>query len=264
MTKLENKNIEKLVEIIRHLRSPDGCPWDKKQTHESLKPMLVEEAAELLDAIDNKDVPNIREELGDLLMHIVFHSLIAEENGEFNFDDVAKEVSEKMLRRHPHIFGDKTKPDTADEVVLLWQEIKAQEKKHKKILSILDGIPHNLPALDRAEQIQIKAANVGFDWRNTNEVFDKLEEEIAELRVAFKNNSDEEIEDELGDVLFSVVNICRFRDKTKSEDILHSTTDKFIRRFNFIEKEVAKTGKNLEDYSIDKLEELWQKAKNNV
>ena len=260
----ENKNIEKLIEIIKHLRSPEGCPWDREQTHISLKPMMVEESAELLDAIDNKDVPNIREELGDLLMHIVFHSLIAEENGEFNFDDIAKEVSEKMLRRHPHIFGDKTKLDTADEVVLLWQEIKAQEKKHKIKRSILDGIPANLPALNRAEQIQIKAAEVGFDWRDINEVFNKLEEEIAELREAFKKNDDKEIEDELGDVLFSVVNICRYRNKTKSEDVLHKVTNKFIRRFSFIEKEIASNNKEFKDYSIDELEEIWQKAKKNV
>ena len=264
MTKSKNKGIEKLVDIIRHLRSPEGCPWDKKQTHKSLKPLMIEECAELLDAIDNKDVPNIREELGDLLMHIVFHSLIAEENKEFNFDDVAEEVSEKMFRRHPHIFGNHVKPETADEVVILWQEIKAQEKKHKKRLSILDRIPNNLPALNRAEQIQIKAAEVGFDWRNTEEVFDKLEEEIAELRVAFANNNDIEIEEELGDVLFSVVNICRFRDKTNSENILHKATNKFIKRFQFIESEIRKENKVFSDYSIDRLEEIWQKAKYNI
>ena len=205
-----NDNMKRLIDIIRHLRSPEGCPWDKKQTHKSLKPLTIEELAELHDAIDNKDIPNIREELGDLLMHIVFHSIIAEENNEFNFDDVAKEVSEKMIRRHPHIFGDKNKPDTAEEVVTLWQEIKAEEKKHKKIDSILDNIPANLPALNRAEQVQKKAAKVGFDWRNTCEIFDKLKEEVEELKEAFTNGSDKEIEDELGDVLFSVVNICRF------------------------------------------------------
>jgi tetrapyrrole methylase family protein / MazG family protein len=261
---MNTKNIEKLVDIIKHLRSPEGCPWDKKQTHKSLKPLMIEECAELLDAIDNKDVPNIREELGDLLMHIIFHSLIAEENKEFNFDDVAKEVSEKMIRRHPHIFGGGTKPDTADEVVILWEEVKAKEKAHKKRLSILDGIPSNLPALNRAEQIQKRAASVGFDWRNVMEVFDKLEEEVAELKDAFAKNDDDEIEEELGDVLFSIVNICRFRNKTNSENILHKTTDKFIRRFHFIEREIKEENNKFSDYSVEQLEEIWQKAKKYV
>ncbi|MCF7790558.1 MAG: nucleoside triphosphate pyrophosphohydrolase [Victivallales bacterium] len=264
MPEIKHKNIDRLVEILRHLRSPEGCPWDRKQSHESLKPLMIDEAAELLDAIDNHDAANLKEELGDLLMHIVFHSLIAEENNEFDFDDVAAEVSEKMLRRHPHIFSDHHKPDTAEEVVSLWKEIKAEENKDKKRKTEFDRIPANLPPLKRAEKVQKKAAELGFDWRNIDEVIDKLEEEIAELKEALAKNNNKEVEDELGDVLFSVVNICRFRQKTEADEILHKTIDKFIRRFKYIEEEIAGQYKKFHDYDIEQLEEIWQKAKKNV
>lgn len=260
----KNKNIERLIGIIKHLRSPEGCPWDKKQTHVSLKPLMIEEVGELLDAIDNKDFENLREELGDLLMHIILHSIIAEENKEFTFDDVIEEISEKMLRRHPHIFGDKSKPDNADEVVILWEEIKAQENKHKKRISFFDGIPKNLPGLLRAEKIQKKAAKVGFDWRTLDEVIDKLDEEVSELKAAILQENCNKIEEELGDILFSAVNIARFRNKTSTEEIMSRSTDKFVKRFHNIEKQIKENNKEFSDYSIDDLEVMWQNSKRNI
>ena len=260
----KNHNIDELVNIIRRLRDPDGCPWDRKQTHESLKPLFIEEAAELLDAIDAKDHENTKEELGDLLMHIVFHSQIANEHNRFNFEDVVNEVSEKMLRRHPHIFGNNQKLNDSDQVVKLWEEIKLAEKRGKNIPkpnSILDSIPYNLPALIRAEQIQKKAAEVGFDWNNEKGILDKLDEEINELKNAYENNNNEEIEEEIGDLLFTLVNLCRFRDRGSSTNVLNNTIDKFKSRFNYIEKQVKNDGKKLSDLKIKELEKHWQNAK---
>ncbi|MCP4180079.1 MAG: nucleoside triphosphate pyrophosphohydrolase [bacterium] len=263
MTK-NNHNIDELVNIITRLRAPDGCPWDKKQTHESLKPLFIEEAAELLDAIDAGDNENIKEELGDLLMHIVFHSQIANENNEFTFEDVVNEVSEKMLRRHPHIFGDNQKLDNPDHVVKLWEKIKAAEKREKNIPqpnSILDGIPNNLPALIRAEQTQEKAAEVGFDWDNENGILDKLDEEINELKKAYKSNNNEDIEEEIGDLFFTLVNLSRFRNKSSSTNLLNKTIDKFKSRFNYIEQQVKNGGKKLSNLKIEELELHWQNSK---
>ncbi|HJO92134.1 MAG TPA: nucleoside triphosphate pyrophosphohydrolase [Victivallales bacterium] len=260
----KNHNIDELVSIIRHLRAPDGCPWDRKQTHESLKTLFIEEAAELLDAIDAEDSENIKEELGDLLMHIVFHSQIANENGRFSFEDVVNEVSEKMLRRHPHIFGNNQKLNNPDQVVKLWEEIKSEEKKKKNIpqpTSILDGIPNNLPALVRAEQIQEKAAGIGFDWENEQGILIKLDEEIDELKKAYATNNNEEIEEEIGDLLFTLVNLSRFRNRGSSTTLLNKTIDKFKSRFNYIETQVRKDNKYLSDLEIAELEYHWQNSK---
>lgn len=254
-------NINKLIEIVRHLRSPNGCPWDKKQTHQSLKPMLVEECAELLDAIDEKDDENLREELGDILMHIIFHSIIAEEEKRFTFDEVIQEIAEKMERRHPHIFGEKPKIHEADQVVELWQQIKAEEKTHRKRDSILSGIPKNLPALLRAKIIQEKAASVGFDWKNQCDVLTKIDEEIKELIEAFDKKNDDNIEEEIGDLLFSIVNLCRFRNGKTAEAILHNSTNKFEKRFKILETMIKSEGKDITKCSLDELDKLWEKAK---
>ena len=263
LEKNDTENIQKLIEVIKHLRSPEGCPWDRKQTHTSLKPMLVEETAELLDAIDAKDDENIREELGDILMHIVFHSLIAEDEKRFTFSDVVKEIAEKMERRHPHIFGSVAKLNEAEQVLELWKEIKAKEKAEKGIVkrSILDGTPRNLPALLRARAIQQKAAAAGFDWNNVSGVLDKINEEILELQHAFENNDEENIDEEIGDVLFSVVNLCRFRKGKSAEALLHKTVDKFEKRFQFMENTLKTKALTIGDCSINELEKLWQKAK---
>ena len=256
-------NIQKLIDVVRCLRAPDGCPWDIKQTHNSLKPMLIEEAAELLDAIDAKDFENMREELGDILMHIIFHSLIAEEENNFTFKDVVNDITEKMVRRHPHIFGNNAKLDDADQVVELWQQIKAKEKADKGIkrTSVLDGIPKNLPALLRSRAIQKKAAASGFDWDNTSGVLDKIDEEVLELKNAIEQNDEENIDEEIGDILFSVVNLSRFRKGKSSEKLLHRTADKFEKRFRFMEESLSTKGIKMSDCSLGELEKIWCEAK---
>jgi len=259
----EHSNLNKLIEVIKHLRSPEGCPWDKKQTHETLKPMLVEESSELLDAIDAGDINNICEELGDILMHIVFHSLIAEEQNNFTFNDVILEITKKMESRHPHIFGSKPKIHESEKVILLWEEIKKEEKRRKGITnnSILDGIPKNFPALQRASKLQRKAASIGFDWESLNGVISKFDEEIVEFKDALTKNNNNNIEEELGDLLFTMVNICRFRDGKSAEELLKNSSNKFEKRFRYIEKNL-KSKQMLDSYlTINDLEELWTKAK---
>ena len=240
MTDYKDK-IERLVNIVRHLRSPEGCPWDRKQDHVTLKPMLIEEAAELLDAIDANDTENIKEELGDILMHIVFHSTIAEENGVFTFSDVINDISDKMERRHSHIFGGKGKIGDADEVVELWQQMKAEErKKANKKETILGKVPKNLPALSRAEIVQKKISEVGFDWDNIADVFTKIEEDVKELNEAIDRKDEKNIDEKIGDLLFSIVNYCRFRRGVSAEQLLQQATDKFVNRFNEVENKVKK------------------------
>ena len=259
----EITNIQKLIDVIKHLRSPEGCPWDRKQTHISLKPMLVEETAELLDAIDAKDDENIREELGDILMHIIFHSLIAEDEKRFTFSDVVEEVAEKMERRHPHIFGTTPKLDKADQVVALWEDIKAKEKAAKgtKKASLLSGTPRSLPALLRSKIIQEKAASVGFEWDDVSGVLDKIDEEVLELKRAFEKDDTENIDEEIGDILFAVVNLARFRKGKSAEELLHKTIDKFEKRFLFMEEKLDAKGIKMLDCSLEELEKLWGEAK---
>ncbi len=261
MTDYKDK-IERLVNIVSHLRSPEGCPWDRKQDHITLKPMLIEESAELLDAIDANDTENIKEELGDILLHIVFHSTIAEENGGFTFSDVINDISEKMERRHPHIFGDRDKIGSADEVVELWQQIKAEEKKKSnRKETILGRIPKNLPALFRAETVQKKISEAGFDWDNILDVFAKIEEEIKELKEAIAKKDEKNIDEEIGDLLFSIVNYCRFKRGASAEQLLQHATDKFVNRFNEVEKKVKESKKALSEYSIKELDWFWEEAK---
>ena len=264
MTDYKNK-IEKLVNIVRHLRSPEGCPWDRKQDHITLKPMLIEESAELLDAIDANDTENIKEELGDILMHIVFHSTIAEENGKFTFSDVIDDISKKMERRHPHIFGEGRKAGSSDEVVELWQQIKAEErKKANKKETILGKIPKNLPALFRAETVQKKISEVGFDWNDISDVFAKIEEEIKELKEAIAQRDEKNIDEEIGDLLFSIVNYCRFKRGISAEQLLQHATDKFVNRFNKVENKVNESRKTFSEYSIRELDLFWEEAKKTV
>lgn len=261
MTGYKDK-IERLVNIVRHLRSPEGCPWDRKQDHITLKPMLIEESAELLDAIDANDTENIKEELGDILMHIVFHSTIAEESGKFTFSDVINDISEKMERRHPHIFGGKDKMGNADEVIELWQEIKAEErKKTNKKETILGRVPKNLPALLRAEIIQKKISEVGFDWDDIVDVFAKIEEEVKEIKEAIAKKDEKNIAEELGDLLFSIVNYCRFRRGLSAEQLLQNAIDKFINRFNEVETKVKESKKSFTEYSIKELDLFWEETK---
>lgn len=248
---------QKLVEIMAMLRSKDGCPWDREQTRESLKPFLTEETYEVLEAIDEGEPDKIKEELGDLLLQVVFHCQIAKENGEFDINDVIKNICEKMIARHPHVFGS-ARFETSEEVLKQWDERKKEEGKTKE--SILEGIPKELPSLLRAQKLQTRAAKVGFDWQRVEDVMEKLEEELHEFRNAIKNKKQKEIEDELGDIFFVLVNVSRFV-SVNPEDALRKTISKFISRFRYIEMKALDAGKNLSDMGIEEMDVLWNEAK---
>ena len=257
---------EKLVEIMARLRGPDGCPWDKQQDAKSLKPMLVEETYEVLEAIDNKDSDSLAEELGDLMLHIVFQAQLGKEAGEFTIDTVMDRICEKLVRRHPHVFGTET-AGTAEEVIKNWEAIKAQEKAEKlknrtpEQRSLLEGIPSKLPALHEAHQISERVARVGFDWPNIEAVFGKLQEEVGELKAELASGGAEErIEDEVGDLLFCVVQIARFL-KIDTETALKRTNRKFKSRFFHMESELTKQGRTIQAASLSEMESLWQQAK---
>jgi MazG family protein len=260
---------EKLVEIMATLRGPDGCPWDKQQDFNSLKPMLVEEVYEVLEAVENNDSEGLSEELGDLLLHVVFHAQLGKETGQFDIDTVIGKISDKLVRRHPHVFGSET-ASTPEEVIKNWEAIKAQEKAEKlknrtpEQRSLLEGIPSKLPAIHEAHQISSRAARVGFDWPDVNGIFDKLQEEVRELQEVISSSSGEEkrdrLEDEIGDMLFVIVNIARYL-KIDSESALKRANRKFKSRFQYMEKELAGQGKTLDQTSLDEMEALWQKAK---
>ncbi len=247
----------RLVEIMKRLRGPDGCPWDKEQTSITLKPYLIEEAYEVIDAIDNQDDTNLTEELGDVLLQVVFHAQIATEENRFTIEDVAQSISDKLVRRHPHVFGN-VEAETADQVVQNWEAIKAQEKEGETDQkSALSGIPRHLPALLRAYQIQKKAARVGFDWDKTEEVIQKVEEEVQELRHA---HTQQEKQEEFGDLLFSLVNLARFL-QIDPEEALTQTIAKFQNRFAYIETELKKRGLTPQDTTLKEMDILWEKAK---
>ena len=255
-------NFKKLTQIVDTLMSENGCPWDKVQTRESLKPYLVEEVYETLEALDSNDPEQIKDELGDLLYQILFHAKISENRGEFNIQDVVQCISKKMVRRHPHVFKEGTL-ETPEQVVTQWEEIKKQEKISTLRKSALDGVPKHLPGLLRAQKLQKKAAKHGFDWDEITDVFDKLDEEIAEFKEAVLSGKDDDIEAELGDILFVLVNISKFK-KVDAEEALRTTNNKFIQRFQYIEEQVAKRGKELKDTPLAELEQYWQQAKNNL
>lgn len=255
--------LKRLNAIVARLRGPDGCPWDRKQTHQSLKPLLREECAELLDAIDANDIGNMREEAGDLLLHIVLLARIAEENGDFSLNDVAEEICGKMIRRHPHVFGD-AKAESPEEVVGLWEKIKAGEKAGRPRRSLLAGVPRSLPALVRAESVQKKAAKVGFDWNHESQIVVKIEEELEELKEALAMDGDDEVEEEIGDLLFAVVNLARFRGGAGVEDIMTESVRKFQKRFLYIEERLSAAGIDIEKADIIEMERLWNEAKSSV
>jgi len=248
-----------LIEIMKLLRSKEGCPWDREQTHESLKKYLIEETYEVLEAVDLNDKDKLCEELGDLLLQIVFHAQIAAENSEFDIDDVITGICRKMISRHTHVFG-KDKADTPDQVVDNWEAIKKKEKGAKTQTEVLKDIPSNLPALMRSYKVQQKAAQVGFDWDNIDDVFAKVYEEIQELKDVYKSQNVERITDEMGDLFFALVNLSRFL-KVQPELALTGTINKFIKRFEYIERESTKMGKRLEDMQLSEMDELWNKAK---
>lgn len=250
---------ESLMAVLRQLRAPGGCPWDRKQTRQTFSRCLSSECAELLDAIDRNDIPNIREELGDVLMNIFFQVIIGEENGEFDLKDVLQEIIDKMIRRHAHVFGDKH-ADTPEDVLALWQQIKEREHDNKPA-SIMDKVPLNLGALERADEIQSRAAKVGFDWPDTAGAVAKLQEEMSELNKALSEQDDQAVAEELGDVLFSAVNLARLRKKESAEEILRQANRKFIKRFQQVEYEVRKSGKEWQEFTLPELDEIWNRIK---
>ncbi len=248
---------EELVDIVARLRSPEGCPWDREQTRESLKPFLVEEFYELIDALDEDDHEGIKEELGDLLFQIVLQSQLSKEEEIFNINDVVEGIARKMVRRHPHVFGEKDFK-TSDDVSRWWEEHKKSEGKNHD--SAIGGVPKSLPALVRAQKLQMKATKAGFDWKKIEDVFGKLDEEVGELKKALKDGKKAEIEDELGDIFFVLVRISNFLD-INPEDSLRKTIRKFIGRFEHIETQAARQGRRMNDMTLAEMDALWERAK---
>jgi tetrapyrrole methylase family protein/MazG family protein len=254
-----NNNFQALIELMAKLRGPDGCPWDRKQTPESLKPFLIEECYEVVEALDEGVPDKVKEELGDLLFQIVFHARIAEEQGRFTIGDVIASNLEKMTRRHPHVFGD-ARLSTDQEVLANWEELKKKEKGYEDRKSVLEGVPRRLPSLLRAHSLQERAARVGFDWSRIDEALPKLDEEMAEFKESLKQKDAAGIEEELGDIFFMLVNISRFLN-INPEEALRKTISKFIHRFGYIEKHAADTGRSLNDMTLNEMEKLWQESK---
>ena len=245
--------IDRLLTIMDELR--EQCPWDRKQTFESLRHLTIEETYELGDAILERNLEEIKNELGDLLLHIAFYSKLGSEEKAFDIADVATSISDKLVHRHPHVYGDVTVQDE-EEVKKNWEALKLKEGK----TSVLEGVPKGLPALVKAQRIQEKVAGVGFDWEHPEQVWDKVQEELAELNAEVKNGSDKTIEAEFGDVLFSMINYARFL-KINPDTALERTNQKFTKRFQYLEQHAQKTGKTLHEMSLDEMEVIWQEAK---
>jgi tetrapyrrole methylase family protein/MazG family protein len=260
-----------LVQLMARLRAPDGCPWDRKQTHDSLKPYLIEETYEVLEAIDRQDVESLREELGDLALQILFHAQIGTEAGTFTIDEVLQRLAAKLVRRHPHVFARSDgsgQPGSPEEVVTRWEEIKRHERQlagtPEEPDSVLNGVPKTLPALLRAYQVQARASRVGFDWPHSRQgrekVIEKIEEEVRELREAL---GQARVESEFGDLLFALVNLGRFI-KVNPEEALRQATNRFAERFQYIERAAARRGRRLDDMSLDEMDALWEEAKQHL
>lgn len=252
-------NCADLVDIMELLRKPGGCPWDAEQTHQSIKKNLIEEAYEVIEAINKDDKTLLEEELGDLLMQVVFHAQMEREEGNFDFDDVADGVCKKLIIRHPHVFGE-IKADTVDEVLTNWDAIKMQTKGQKSATDSMMSVPRELPALMRATKLQKKAADVGFDWPDVKGAVDKLYEEISELKEAIEEGDKTHIDEELGDLLFSAVNVSRFV-KVDAEESLTGASDKFLKRFTDVEKKAKERGIDMTKVTIEVLDQLWDEVK---
>ena len=251
--------VEDLCTIMTLLRAPGGCPWDREQDHRSIRLNLIEEAYEAADAIDSADAEGLCEELGDVLLQVVFHSRIAQDEGTFCFEDVCDGICRKLIERHPHVFGE-ISVSGSDEVLQNWEAIKQKSKKQETATQTLQAVPRAFPALMRAQKVQKRAAKVGFDWDELGGAFSKLEEECAEFKKAVEEQSPEEITEEMGDLLFAAVNVSRFA-HVDAEDALHGATEKFIRRFEGVEKLAEKQGLDMKCASLEELDELWDKVK---
>jgi tetrapyrrole methylase family protein/MazG family protein len=254
----QTKNIARLLKIMARLRGPGGCPWDREQTHQSIRHNLIEECYEAIDALDAGDTDAFKDELGDLLLQVVFHAQMASEDGKFDFDAVAKSINDKLVRRHPHVFGT-TKARNSAEVLQQWEAIKKSEKSASSIVHVED-LPKHLPALLKADKVQRKVARVGFDWKRTKDVVAKIEEEVREVKGALASKSRKHFEEEIGDLLFAVVNLARF-ENLQAEELLNRSTAKFVKRFQVIEKAVHDSGRRLEDCTLKELDALWESAK---
>jgi tetrapyrrole methylase family protein/MazG family protein len=246
---------ERLVQIMARLRSEDGCPWDREQSHESLRQYLLEEAYEVLEAIDEGDLKELRLELGDLLLQVIFHAQIASEEGTFDISDVVDAITEKLIRRHPHVFGD-VQIDSAEEQTKHWEQLKQEEGK----TSAVDGVPRAIPALQRAHRVQQKAAAVGFDWKAIEPVWEKVKEELEELRSEWQAGRQERVAEEFGDLLFALVNLARFL-SVNPEDALRATTEKFLRRFKEVESRIKAQGHNMHERTLEELDAVWEEVK---
>lgn len=245
--------IDELIEVMDRLLGPQGCPWDREQTHESLIRYLIEESYEVIEAINENNMNKLREELGDLLLQVVFHAALARREGHFDFSDVAQSVSTKMVLRHPHVFGDAKQLQTGDEVMEVWDGFKRREGQQ----NLLGGIPKILPALMRAEKIQEKAARVGFDWPNVDGALEKVREEIEELGRA---ENEAEVQEEWGDIFFALVNVARLKN-IEPEQALQACNDKFTRRFNYIEDKIRQAGQDFADLNLEEMDVLWDESK---
>ena len=245
---------EEFVDIVKKLRRE--CPWDKEQTNDSIKSATIEEAYEVVEAIDHKNFDELKKELGDLLLHVIFHTTIAEESNHFKLEDVIESIQEKLIRRHPHVFGE-ISISGATEVKKNWEEIKLKEGRK----SVVDGVPKNLPALQRAHRLQEKASKVGFDWEKKEDVWKEVIEEIEEMHKSEREETKEQLENEIGDVFFALVNYSRFLG-VNPEDALRKTNEKFIKRFNYVEKKIAESGKKLTESNLKEMDEFWEESKN--
>ena len=256
-------SIRRLLRVMKQLRDPEtGCEWDKRQDFLSISPFTIEEAYEVVDSIEREDYESLKDELGDLLLQVVFHAEIASELGLFKFEDVVNSISEKLINRHPYVFTEQRK-HTQEEQLDNWEEIKSKEKEKKNLASIMDDLPRNLPALLRSQKIQKRAGKVGFDWDSEEVCFQKIEEEIIELKEAINSSIKDDIKNELGDVLISVVNLAKHL-KVDAEDSLRQGNLKFENRFRFIETELKKKNKSLSNTSLEEMDLLWEKAKQDL
>ena len=259
--KREKYSIEDFLQVMKILREPGGCPWDIEQTHKSIRRDLLEEAYETADAIDTDDSVALCEELGDLLLQVVFHSDIARRNGEFTFDEVVDGITKKLILRHPHVFGN-VEANTSAEVLDNWDKIKRVEKHQESYSDTLESVPRAFPALLRAAKVQKRAAKAGFDWDDVSGAFDKIPEETEELKTAIRSGVQADINEEFGDLLFAMVNVSRFIG-TDAEDSLAKATDKFIARFKLVEAECVKMGKDMKEMTLKELDEIWDRVKHN-
>ncbi|WP_439134149.1 nucleoside triphosphate pyrophosphohydrolase [Pseudomaricurvus sp.] len=270
MTEPRGYSLDDLKELMRRLREPDtGCPWDIVQTYQSIAPSTIEEAYEVVDAIERENYPHLKEELGDLLFQVIFYSQIATEEHRFNFNDVVSDLVSKLIRRHPHVFPDNTlesrisaerTQDEEKQIKFRWEALKKEEREAKGQMGLLDDIPVTLPAMTRAAKLQKRASSAGFDWSSMEGVLAQIEEELEEVKEAVRRNQPDEVKEELGDLIFSVVNACRHA-KVDPESATRATNDKFEQRFRYIERKLAEQGETPEVASLERMDQLWDEAK---